>query len=245
MRKGTIFKYEIKQLLCSREYLLLLAAVIAYCVLLLRSSVMVGALYTAPFSQWTFCDYLSSVMVLLLALLLVLCARQFTPARRGAMAIIGATPMPAPVFRAIQYGAIACAFGVAATASALVCFGFYALVFDYTAFGGLIASGLLLVLPPALLALGAAMLLGSKKPAFVYALLAAVLIIGVFGVSLPAWIDVIGGSVTQPLYEGVHTFAFTPGFIAGRIAFTMAGITCIVLSVRLPRSNPPGKAKPA
>lgn len=237
MRKGTIFHYEFKRLVLSREYLLLMVAVLAYCVALLRSTVIFGTLYTAPFSQWTFCSYLSSVTVLLLVLLLALCARQFTASERGAMAIIGATPMPASTFKAIRYGTIACAFLIAAVLSAVVCFVFYWLTFDYMDFGGLIASGLMLLLPSALLMFGAAMLLGNKKAALVYVLLAAVLIVGVFGISLPAYIDIIGSSVTLPLYAGVHDFGFTSAFVAGRIAFIVAGVGCTILSLRLPHKR--------
>lgn len=237
MRKKTIFHYEFRRLVCSREYLLLLVAVLVYCGLLLRGSVIYGTNFTAPFSPWTFCDYLSSVMVLLLALLLVLCARQFTVSERRAIAIIDTTPMPVSVFRSIRYAAIACAFLIVAALSFGMCFAFYWLVFDYTAFGTLIQMGLTLVLPSAFLIFGAAMLLGNKKPILVYILLAAILIVGVFGISIPACIDVIGRSVIQPLYGGVYNFVFSLPFITGRIVFVIAGITCIILSLRLPHKR--------
>jgi hypothetical protein len=237
LRKGTIFKYELRRLLLSKEYMLLLVAVLIYSFSLLRSVVMFGTDYTAPFSQWTFCTYVSSVSPILLILLLALCARQFTASERGAMAIINAAPMPSSVFKAIRYGATACAFLIVAVLTTVICFLFYWVVFDYTAFGSLIASDLMLLLPSAILVFGAAMLLGNKKTALVYVLLAAVLIIGVFGVSLPAYIDILGGSTTQQLNNGVHDFAFSSAFIAGRIISVIAGITCIIISLRLPHKR--------
>ena len=239
MRKGTIFKYELRRLLLSKEYLLLLIATLAYSFSLLRSVVMFGTDYTAPFSQWTFCTYISSVSPILFILLLALCARQFTASERGAMSIIAAAPMPVSIFRSIRYATIACAFLITAVLSSGICFAFYWLVFDYTAFGGLACSGLMLILPSALLIFGAAMLLGNRKPVLVYILLAAVLIVGVFGISIPACIDIIGSSVTQALYTGTHDFAFSSAFIAGRIAFVIAGIACIILSLRLPHKRKP------
>lgn len=239
MRKGTIFKYELRRLLLSKEYLLLLAAALIYSFSLLRSMVVFGTNYTAPFSQLTFCTYVSSVSPILLILLLVLCARQFTASERRAMAIIDAAPMPFSTFKAIRYGAIACAFLIVMVLSAVICFIFYWVVFDYTTFGSLIASDFILLLPSALMVFGAAMLLGNKKTALVYVLLAAVLIIGVFGVSLPAYIDILGGSATQALYNGTHDFPFTSAFVTGRIVFVLIGIACIILSLQLPQNTKP------
>lgn len=237
MRKGTIFKYELRRLFLSKEYLLLLAVSLAYCISLLRGSVIYGTFYSAPFSQRTFCGYVSSVTVLLLVMLLALCARQFTASERGALAIIDTTPIPVPVFLAIRYAAIMCAFLIVVALAFGICFIFYWLVFDYTAFGKLIRAGLLLLLPSALLIFGAAILLGNKKPVLIYVLLAAVLIVGVFGIYLPTYIDVIGNSVTQPLYNGVQNFAFSYSFIIGRVVFTIAGILFIILSLTLSKKK--------
>ena len=176
-------------------------------------------------------------MVLLLVLLLALCARQFTVPERGAKAIIDATPTPVFVLHAIRYWAIACAFLIVAALPFGICFVFYWLVFGYTAFGTLIQIGLMLLLPSALLIFGAAMLLGNKKPALVYILLTAVLVVGIFGISLPACIDVIGRSVIRPLYDGVYDFVFSLPFITGRIVFVIAGIIFIILSLRMPNKR--------
>lgn len=237
MRKGTIFKYEFRRLLFSKEYLLLLIVALAYSFSLLHGMVIFGTAYTAPFSPWTFCTYVSSVSPILLILLLALCARQFTASERGAMAIIDAAPMPIPAYRAIRYAAIACAFLVVTLLSSGLCFAFYWLVFDYTAFGELAYLGLMLLLPPSLLVFGVAMLLGNKKPVLVYILLAAVLIVGVFGISIPAGIDLIGSSVIRPLSSGIQVFEFSPAFVAGRLAFAAVGILCIILSLRLPHNR--------
>lgn len=231
MRKGTIFRYEFKRLLFSREYLLLLAAALVYSYSLLHSVVLIGTNYTAPFSLWTFSTYVSAVSPILLILLLALCARQYTVSERGAMSIINAAPMPSSTLKLIRYGAITCAFLIVAALSFMICFAFYWFVFDYTAIGELAYSGMLLILPSFLLLFGAAMLLGNKQPALIYVLLVVVLIVGAFGISLPACFDIFGASVTQALYTGAQTFSFASSFIAGRIAFVLIGAVCIILSL--------------
>lgn len=231
MIKYTIFKYEIKRQLCSREYLILLAAIFVYCISLLRSMVMFGINYTAPFSQWTFCSYISAVSPVLFVALLSLCARQFTVSERGTMTIIESTPMPAATFRAIRYIAIACVFLIAMAIPFGICFVFYQQVFDYTAFGELIYSGLMLLVPPSLFIFGAAMLLGRRRPVLIYILMGAVLIAGTFSISLPPIIDIIGSSVIQPISSGTRNFTFRFSFIASRIVFVFIGIACSFISL--------------
>ncbi|NCB52825.1 MAG: hypothetical protein EOM54_13270 [Clostridia bacterium] len=222
MRKGTIFKYEIRRLLLSREYLLLLVITALYGVSLLRGMVLFGADYTAPFSLLTFLNYCASLAPFLDILLLVLCARQFKASERGAGAMISATSMPLPVFRLLRYGAVASAFLIAAALPVTACFLFYRVVFDYTAVGALLGPGLIFLLPPAILLFGAAVLLGNKKSAAVYVLLAAILVVSVFQIPLPASLGMTGSSAD---------FALTPAFIAGRAALTGIGIMSILASL--------------
>ncbi len=208
MRNGTIFKYELKRLLLSKQYLLLLVATLIFSVSLLRGTVLFGANFTAPFSLLTFSTYCASLTPFLFVLLLVLCAKQSSPSERGAEAIISATPMPLPVFRLLRYGAIAVAFVIPAALTVTACFLFYRLVFDYTAVGVLLLPGLLLLFPPAILLFGTAMLLGTRRSAAVYSLLAVVLIVSVFQIPLPGIVD-----------------------ITGRVAFTGAGVALILASL--------------
>ncbi len=228
MRKGTIFNYELRRLLLSKEYPLLLIATLFFSVSLLRGMVLFGTSFTAPFSALTFGTYCASVTPFLLILLLVLCARQSKASERGAETIIGATPMPLPVFRLLRYGAIGCAFLFAVTLPLTTCLLFYRLVFDYTAVGNLLILGLLLLLPPAILLFGAAMLLGNRKSAAVYGLLAVVLIVGVFQIPLPALFDFIGRATDYEL---------TPVFIAGRVVVTGIGAVLILTSLFLTKKQ--------
>lgn len=229
MRKGTIFHYELRRLLLAKEYLLLLAATVAYSLSLLRSVVIFGADYTAPFSGQTFAAYCGSLAPFLFVLLLVLCARQLKTSERRAETIIRTTPIPPQAFQLLRLGAVACAFLLAAVLPAVICIAFYRLVFDYTAVGGLLWLGIVLLLPPAVLLFGAAVLFGRKETAVVYVLTAAVLIAGVFQIPLPVGLDLFGSSSVQPLDAG--DLLLTPAFIAGRIAFMVLGTAFITASL--------------
>lgn len=238
MYKGTIFRYEIKRLLFSREYPLLLTATAIYSVSLLRGLVIFGANYTAPFSQLTFSTFCSSLIPFLLVLLLVLCARQFKTSERRVEAIISATLMPLDVIRLLRYGAIACAFLIAAVLPITACLVFYRLVFDYTAVGSLLLPGLLQVLPPAILLFGTVMLLSNRSIMSIYVLLAAVLIVSIFHISLPAVLDIIGSSAAQTRDGGAYAFALTPAFITERVAFSAVGIVFMIVSLCHSKKRP-------
>lgn len=238
MNKGTVFKYEIRRLLFSKEYLLLLAAALAYSVSLLRGFVLYGADYTAPFSLLTFLTYCASLAPFLFILLLVLCTKQFKTSERGAESIIGATPMPLHVFRLLRYSAVACAFLIATALPVTACFMFYQQVFDYTAFGVLLWPGLLFLLPPAILLFGAAMLLGNRRAAAIYVLLAAVLIISIFQIKLPVFMDIIGSAAIQLQNPGEYDFTFSSAFIAGRVTFSVVGIVLMIISLCRSKKRP-------
>ncbi|WP_313133310.1 hypothetical protein [Anaerocolumna sp.] len=238
MNKGTVFKYEIKRILFSREYLLLLAATVAYSLSLLRGFVLYGADYTAPFSLLTFLNYCASLAPFLFTILLVLCTKQFKASERRAESIIGATPMPLHVFRLLRYSAIACAFLIATAIPVTACFMFYQQVFDYTAFGVLFWPGLLFLLPPAILLFGAAMLLGNRRGAAVYVMIAAVLIISIFQIKLPSFVDIIGSAAIQWRNQEKYDFALSSAFIAGRVTFSVVGIVLIIISLCQSKKSP-------
>ncbi len=227
MRKGTIFYYELRRLLLAKEYLLLLAATLAYSLSLFRSLVIFGVDFTAPFSERTFAAYCASLAPFLFVLLLVLCVRQHRASERRAETIIGATPFPARAFLLLRYGAVACAFLPAVILPFAACALLYRQIFEYTAVGGLLWLGAQILLPPTILLFGAAVLLGRGKAATVYVQTAAVLILGAFKIPLPAALDIFGASAVVP-----GNGAIAPSFVAGRVAFSAIGIAFIIVSLK-------------
>jgi len=230
LNRITVFRYELKRLMFSREYLLLLAAVTAYSVSLLRGLVLYGVNYTAPFSLLTFSTYCYSLCPFFFVLLLVLCARQFKTSERGAEAIIKTTCMPFHIFRLVRYGAIACAYLFAMVFPFAACFLFYNLIINYTDFGILLLPGVLIVVPPSVFLFGASMLFGNRKPAAIYIMLVGVLVLSAFKIPLPDLMDIIGTAAVQALYEG-HDHAFSAAFIAGRFVLMLVGFVSMIISL--------------
>ncbi len=231
MSKGKVIKYEFKRLLLSKGYLLLLAATLAYCVALLQSIVMFGVDFTAPFSQWTFSAYCSSLTPFLYSLLLLLCARQLNPSERKAEAIINATPTQLQVVQIMRYGAIAGAFLIAVIVPIISCFMFYRVVFDYTDVGILFLLGMLQLLAPAILLFGIVMLVGRQKATAAYIMLAIILTISIFQIPIPAVFDF---SRDATVYDNL----LTPAFIVQQVVCATVGVVCIVISIYLSMKKP-------
>lgn len=229
MLKRVVFRYEIKRILFSKEYLLLFTVTLVYAISLLRGLVLYGVNYTAPFSGLTYATYCSCLTPFLFILLLLLCARLFRSSERGAEAIIRATSMPFHIFRLIRYGAAMCAFLFAALLPVLACLIFYSTVFDYKEYGLLVSTGLLIIIPPAIFLFGIAIAIGCFEAAGIYILLAAIIIISIFQIQLPVFMDIIGGTAGQELYNENQALSLSSSFIAGRLTFSLIGLALIIL----------------
>lgn len=229
MSKGIVFKYEAKRLLRSKEYLLLLAVTLTYSISLLRGIVLYGVDYTAPFSGLTFSAYCSSLTPFLLVLILVLCARQFRTSERGAEAIISSTGTSFQIFRLIRCGAVACAFLIAALIPLAACFVFYGLVFDYTEFGPLLLTGILILIPQAVFLFGIAMLLGKRKSVGIYILLSAVIIISIFQIQIPGLTDIIESTPVRTFNGAEYNPALST--VDGQLTFFLLGTSLIIASL--------------
>lgn len=238
MRKRTIFKYELRRLLLSKEYLILLFTTLTYGISLLRGMILYGTNYTAPYSHLTFLTYCSALDPFLFALLLLLISKQSKASEIGAEAVVCATPMPVPVFRLMRYCAALCAFLLAAALPLIACFSYYRLVFDYTAVGELLFPGLMLLLPSAVFLMGAGVLIANRKPAAIYILLAAVLIIGAFHIRLPESLDFTGISVLTSMSSESDAFLIPSVYITGRLAFFGIGIVFVIASLLWTQKNP-------
>ena len=118
MRK--IFRYECRRLLLNKFFAGLVLVLLAYGAMVLESATILGVSHTAPFSPWSFGDYLSRMLPLLwvgASFFLTF----FTSGRaRRAMALTDAAPMDAR-----RYAWARCAAALAGTAPLLrlVCVG--------------------------------------------------------------------------------------------------------------------------
>ncbi len=232
LQSNKIFVYEIRRMLFSREYLLLTLALLAYSLFLIRSWVMFGTGYTAPFSQWTFSDYVSSTMVLALILLVAMCSKLFTETEIQASSILRSTPTSYGVYRALRLASITLLYMVSVGLSAGACYIYYVSVFGETNWLPLAGVWGLLVVPSSLFVLGITLFAGSFSWGWIQLVLAGLLSLEIFRIPLPEMFDIRGASLLNGLQSSDQPFAMPAAFILGRCLIAGVGLALVVLSFR-------------
>lgn len=163
-----VFRYECKRLLWNKFFFGLLLVLLFYGWQVLNSVTILGVSHTAPFSPWSFGDYLSRMLPLLwVGALFFLTFFTSGKARRTAV-LTDATPV-APR----RYALARCAAALAGTGLlVLACLGeaavFYVRYFGWYGWGSLLLPAAVTLLPPLVFALGSGWLLGRYRPWLVY-----------------------------------------------------------------------------
>ena len=230
MRK--IFRYECRRLLLNKFFAGLVLVLLAYGAMVLESATILGVSHTAPFSPWSFGDYLSRMLPLLwvgAAFFLTF----FTSGRaRRAMALTDAAPMDAR-----RYAWARCAAALAGTALLALCClleaaVFYGRYFGWYAWGSLLLPALATLAPTLVFALGCGWLLARIRPWLLYPWM--LLPFAVSALPLPEALGLWNGSLftALPLTLGTLDPAFT--LPASAVAAQLVLLACgaIALFVR-------------
>ena len=165
---GKIYRYECRRLLWNQFFVGLIAVLLCYGALVLRDATILGVSHTAPFSPWSFGDYLCRMLPLLwIGALFFLTFFTSNKARRAA-ALTEAAPM-----RPARYTLARCAAAFTGTVMlALLCIVeaavFYGRMFGWYDWGSLVFPALVTLLPPLVFALGSGWLLGRLRPWLLY-----------------------------------------------------------------------------
>ncbi len=163
-----IFQYECKRLLWNKFFFGLLLILLFYGWQVLNSVTILGVSHTAPFSPWSFGDYLSRMLPLLWIGTLFFLTFYTSPKARRAAVLMDATPMPPK-----QYALVRCAAALTGgVLLSLLCMGeaavFYSRMFGWYGWGSLLLPALATLLPALVFALGSGWLLGQIRPWLVY-----------------------------------------------------------------------------
>ena len=163
-----IFQYECKRLLWNKFFFGLLLILLFYGWQVLNSVTILGVSHTAPFSPWSFGDYLSRMLPLLWIGTLFFLTFYTSPKARRAAVLMDATPMPSR-----QYALVRCAAALTGgVLLSLLCMGeaavFYGRMFHWYGWGSLLLPALATLLPALVFALGSGWLLGQIRPWLVY-----------------------------------------------------------------------------
>lgn len=223
MRK--IFHYELRRLLLNKLFIGILAVSLVYGGLTLTTATILGTANTAPFSPWSFGEYLSRLLPMIclgeLFFLTFFTSRQ----EQQAAVITQATPVPQRKYAAVRCGAVLLGTAVLALCVVGLCWGFYLRLFHWTGFSELLAPLVLTLLPAVVFCLGLGWALGRVHPSLVYVLMAAVFLLS--WAPLPQALGFSLGSffTDYPRTLGVLDPAFSvpASVLCGRAAYLLIG----------------------
>ena len=237
MRK--IFLYECKRLLWNKFFAGLVLVLLFYGWQVLRRVTILGVSHTAPFSPWSFGDFLSRMLPLLwIGALFFLTFFTSEKARRAAV-LTDAAPLPPR-----RYALARCAAAFTGTVIlALLCIVeaavFYGRMFGWYSWGSLAFPALATLLPPLVFALGSGWLLGRLRPWLLYIWMPLPLLLAVL--PLPDTLGLWNGNffTDYPLTLTTLDPAFVlPGdVVVAQIVQLATGVVLLVIHRVDPRKN--------
>lgn len=236
---GKIYRYECRRLLWNQFFAGLAAVLLGYGALVLRGVTILGVSHTAPFSPWSFGDYLSRMLPLLWIGALFFLTFFTSPKARRTAALTDAAPM-----RPARFALARCAAAFTGTViPALLCIVeaavFYGRMFGWYSWGSLAFPALATLLPPLVFALGSGWLLGRLRPWLLYIWMPLPLLLAVL--PLPDTLGLWNGNffTDYPLTLTTLDPAFVlPGdVVVAQIVQLATGVVLLVIHRVDPRKN--------
>ena len=163
-----IFRYECKRLIFNKFFFGILFILLFYGWQVLSNTTIFGVSHTAPFSAWSFGDYLSRMLPLLwIGALFFLTFFTSAKARRAAV-LTDATQTSPRRYALVRCGAALSGTVLLTLACLVEAAVFYGRYFGWYAWGELLVPALVTLVPPLVFALGSGWLLGRIRPWLIY-----------------------------------------------------------------------------
>ena len=220
-----LFRYELRRVLCSKLFFVVLLVCLGFGCLTLTTVTVRGTAHTAPFSPWSFGDYLSRLLPLLCLGELCLVGVFTSRRERAVQTITCAAPVDPARYALVRWLAVLAGTVILWLAVIALALGFYGSLFGRLDYSGLILPALLTLLPPTVFCLGAGLALGRRSPALVYAVMGGVLLL--CWLPLPQGLAFsLGGFFAQYPLELDHLdpmFSMTANLAGGRCLWFTAG----------------------
>ena len=243
MRK--IFRYECKRLICNKFFIGLVLAILFYGRQVLNHVTILGVSRTAPFSPWSFGDYLSRMLPLLWIGALFFLTFFTSKAERRIEVLTSATPVKPHL-----YGLVRCCAALVGTALLsltviLLAAAFYGQMFHWYSWNSLFLPTFLTLVPPLIFALGSGWLLGRLRPWLIFVWMPLPFLMT--ALPLPEYLGLLNGSVfvDRPMTLGVldPAFSLPTGTVVTQCVLFLTGIGCSLKNFILNTANPPAKAE--
>lgn len=225
-----IFLYECKRLILNKFFFGILFVLLFYGWQVLSNATILGVSHTAPFSSWSFGDYLSRMLPLLwIGALFFLTFFTSAKARRAAVLTDATQTSPR------RYALARCGAALSGTVLlTLACLAeaavFYGRYFGWYAWGELLVPALVTLIPALVFALGSGWLLGRIRPWLIYVWMAVPFVC--MALPLPETLGLWNGSFFSeyPLMLGTLDPAFSLPYtvVLAQCGLLLCGIVLLV-----------------
>ena len=171
-----IFRYECRRLMWNRFFFGFLLILLLYGWQVLDEVTILGISHTAPFSPWSFGDYLSRQLPLLWAGTLFLLTFFTSGKARSLSVLTSACPMNPKRYAAARLAAALAGTSLLSFVVLAEAATFYLIRFQWAGWGSLASSALVTLAPPLVFALGSGWILGNIRPWLLFAWMAVPII---------------------------------------------------------------------
>ena len=225
-----IFLYECKRLIFNKFFCGILFVLLFYGWQVLSNATILGVSHTAPFSAWSFGDYLSRMLPLLwIGVLFFLTF--FTSAKARRAAVLTDATQTSPRRYALARCSAALMGTVLLTLACLVeAAVFYGRYFGWYAWGELLVPTIVTLIPALVFALGSGWLLGRIRPWLIYVWMAVPF--ACMALPLPKTLSLWNGSffTNYPLTLGIldPAFSLPVSVVLAQCGLLLCGVALLV-----------------
>lgn len=163
-----IFRYECGRLMGNKFFLGLLAILLFYGWQVLDHVTVLGVSHTAPFSPWSYGDYLSRMLPLLWMGALFFLTFYFSRAEEKRAVLTAASPADPFRYGLARWSAALMGTALLSLAAVGLAAVYFEGMFGWHDWGSLILPTLLTLIPPLVFALGSGWALGRVRPWLIY-----------------------------------------------------------------------------
>ena len=178
----SLFKYELKRLLFNKFFIGLVIISAFYSHQIMYSDIILGVANTAPFSGWSYGEYLAKMLPILLVALLFFISFLYSKQEKHVQALTKTTPIDPFSFQILRCITIFVAFILISIIPIGYSLWFYKVNFHFTNFKSLVL--------PIVFVFGAGMIGGRFHESIVFMLMVAVILINYL--PLPYALDLFG-----------------------------------------------------
>ena len=236
-----LLKYEIRRLILTKKYFYMILILFVWTVDVLMRLVINGFYYTAPFSQWSYSEFINLFSPILFIILILLCTSIFSESEKSVKNIIYSTKVSESKYYIMKGSGVFVVFIITTVIPIIISFVYYAFLFEYTEYQYFILPILLFIIPTSIFIFGLSIFLGKINNKLLYVLIPFTFIMGALNLrSLPVWIDVFGNNFVQDY--GLHfimgsdsdvvPYIIPNDFLCSRLVFVALGILLFIFACK-------------